>query len=99
MSPDAYVFAHEDGEPPHLSRFWFYFRRTAGLPDVRLHDLRHSYVSIAVQNGIDLEAVGRLAGHKLPDTTRRYAHLNDTCIAEAAEQVGASIATMMGLRT
>ena len=97
--PDAYVFAQEDGEPPHLSRFWFYFRRTAGLPDVRLHDLRHSYVSIAVQNGIDLEAVGRLAGHKLPDTTRRYTHLNDACIAEAAEQVGSSIATMMGFGT
>ncbi len=94
--PDSFVFAHDDGKPPNLSKFWTRFRRSAGLPDVRLHDLRHSYVSIAVQNGFDLEAVGRLLGHKLTDTTRRYAHLDDASITEAAERVGASIATMMG---
>ena len=94
--PDNLVFVHEDGKPLKLSKFWTGFRRSAGLPDVRLHDLRHSYVSIAVQNGFDLEAVGRLLGHALTDTTRRYAHLDDASIAEAAERVGSSIATMMG---
>lgn len=95
--PDAFVFGGQDQQPPNLSRFWFHFRSTAGLPDVRLHDLRHSYVSIAIRNGFDLEAVGRLLGHKLTETTSRYAHLDDTSIAEAAELVGSSIGAMLGL--
>ena len=97
-APDAYVFAQQNGQPPNLSRFWTRFRSRAGLPDVRLHDLRHSYVSIAIQNGFDLEAVGRLLGHLLPETTSRYAHLSDASISEAAELVGSTIATMLGLR-
>jgi len=96
--PDTYVFAQENGLPLNLSRFWTRFRSRAGLPDVRLHDLRHSYVSIAIQNGFDLDAVGRLLGHVLPETTSRYAHLSDTSISEAAELVGSTIATMLGLR-
>ena len=96
-APEDYLFAEAGEGPPNLSQFWQRWRSTAGLPHVRLHDLRHSYVSIAVQNGFDLEAVGRLLGHMLPDTTRRYAHLDDGCIVEAAETVGSSIAAMLGL--
>lgn len=96
--PEAYIFARNNGKPLNLSGFWTRFRSRAGLPDVRLHDLRHSYVSIAVQNGFDLEAVGRLLGHLLPETTSRYAHLSDASISEAAELVGSTIATMLGLR-
>lgn len=90
------VFKGTKGQPANLGYFWFEMRRVAGLPDVRLHDLRHSYASIAVQNGINLESIGRLLGHALSETTERYAHLTDHSIAEAAESVGGSIFQLMG---
>ena len=58
-----------------LEAFWWRFRRTCALPDVRLHDLRHSFASIAVREGVPLATIGRLLGHALPETTARYAHL------------------------
>lgn len=87
-----------DGRYGHrsIATFWTKFRRTAGLPDVRLHDLRHSYASIAIQNGINLEPIGRLLGHALTETTERYAHLTDNCIIDAAEIVGKSVFQLMG---
>ena len=93
---DELVFKGTKGQPANLSYFWSGMRRTAGLPDVRLHDLRHSYASIAIQNGISLESIGRLLGHALPETTERYAHLTDQNIIEAAETVGGSIFQLMG---
>ena len=93
---DKLVFSGRKGQPANLSAWWAIFRRTAGLPDVRLHDLRHSYASIAIQNGISLEPIGRLLGHALTETTERYAHLTDQCIIEAAEVVGASVFQLMG---
>ena len=93
---DELVFKGTKGQPANLSYFWSGMRRNAGLPDVRLHDLRHSYASIAIQNGISLDAIGRLLGHALPETTERYAHLTDQNIVDAAESVGGSICTLMG---
>lgn len=92
----AYVFFENEYGYRFLSSFWTHFRHKAGLPDVRLHDLRHSYASIAVQNGINLAHVGRLLGHALPETTQRYAHLTDQCVLDAAETVGATVSRLMG---
>lgn len=93
---DELVFTGTKGQTANLSYFWSKFRNKAGLPDVRLHDLRHSYASIAIQNGISLDAIGRLLGHALTETTERYAHLSDDCIANAAEKLGGSIVKLMG---
>lgn len=49
----------------------------AELPEIRLHDLRHTYASWLIQGGVSLAEVGRLLGHKSPQTTDRYAHLAD----------------------
>lgn len=92
----AFVFSESGKKPANLSPFWTAFRRKAGLPDVRLHDLRHSYASIAIQNGINLAHIGRLLGHALPETTQRYAHITDQCVVDAAETVGASVCRLMG---
>ena len=70
-----------------LEKPWQRVRRRAGLDDVRLHDLRHSYASMAVQNGVDLLTVGAILGHKSLATTRRYAHLSDAPIRDAADKV------------
>ncbi len=69
-------------------KLWTSIRAEAGLSDVRLHDLRHTYASLAVMQGESILTVGRLLGHSDPATTLKYTHLADNVVAEAAEAVG-----------
>ncbi len=75
-----------------LDRFWRTLREEAGLPDLRLHDLRHSFASFALRQGETVLTIGRLLGHRDPTTTLRYTHVVDTHAREAVEAVGASLA-------
>jgi integrase len=70
---------------------WAAVRGTAGLDDVRLHDLRHSFASILVSSGASLPLIGALLGHSNPTTTSRYAHLFLDPQRAAVEKVGAII--------
>ena len=72
-----------------IGHFWMRVQSDAGLKDVRLHDLRHTYASLAVMQGENILTVGRLLGHNDPGTTLKYTHLADGMVAEAAETVGA----------
>ena len=72
-----------------VDNFWLRIRSDAGLRDVRLHDLRHTYASFAVMQGENVPTVGRLLGHNDPGTTLKYTHLADGKVVEAAENVGA----------
>ncbi len=72
-----------------VGKFWTSIRAEAGLSDVHLHDLRHTYASLAVIQGENVLTVGRLLGHNDPATTLKYTHLADGMVAEAAETVGA----------
>lgn len=65
---------------------WRRIRAKAGLPGVRIHDLRHTYASMAVSGGMPIQMVGRLLGHSQLQTTMRYAHLADDPVMEAAQQ-------------
>ncbi|MYI69799.1 MAG: tyrosine-type recombinase/integrase [Boseongicola sp. SB0673_bin_14] len=67
---------------------WFRMRSDAGLNDVRLHDLRHTYASLAVMTGETVPVVGRLLGHKDSETTLKYAHLSETAVRDAADMMG-----------
>ena len=83
------------GKPVDVSSvgdFWRDLRSEVGLQDVRLHDLRHTYASIAVMTGENILTVGRLLGHNDPGTTLKYTHLNDDTAAAAAEAVGSLLA-------
>ena len=64
----------------------------AGLPDLRLHDLRHSFASFLVNNGVSLYVVQGLLGHANTKYTQRYAHLTPDTLRDAAETVGSVIA-------
>ncbi len=75
-----------------LDYYWQPIRARAGLADVRIHDLRHSYASRALALGEGLPMIGRLLGHKKIETTARYAHLARDSAQEAAERVAVSIA-------
>ena len=77
---------------------WYAVRKRAGIEDVRLHDLRHTFASHAVLQGIPLPVVSRLLGHKRPNMTLRYAHVGDTETEAAAERVGEAIARALNGR-
>lgn len=70
---------------------WQQLRRFAGLEDVRMHDLRHSYASIAAAGGVPLQMVGALLGHADVKTTQRYSHLADTPVRRAADRISGEI--------
>ena len=75
-----------------VNHLWLEVRAKAGLEDVRLHDLRHSFASRALALGETLPVIGKLLGHSDIETTARYAHLARDSLQEAAERVAASIA-------
>lgn len=77
---------------------WGRIRRRAGLDDLRIHDLRHSFASVAAGVGLSLPMIGRLLGHTRAETTLRYAHLADNPLRQATEQIGASIEAAMQQR-
>ena len=76
----------------HIAYYWYRVRERAGLDDVRLHDLRHSFASRALALGEDLTMIGKLLGHRKIQTTARYAHLARDSVKESATMVAASIA-------
>ena len=75
-----------------LNGFWSQARIETGLEDVRLHDLRHSYASMALLGGESIRAVGRLLGHEKPSTTLKYAHLSDASVREAVDALAPVLA-------
>jgi len=70
-----------------VKRAWNKIRTLAGIPDVRIHDLRHSFASFALKEGVDLYTVSKLLGHKNIATTTRYAHLELGHLTEATNKV------------
>ena len=74
-----------------ISPSWQIVRARAGLEDVRLHDLRHSFASRALALGESLPMIGKLLGHTRVETTARYAHLARDSVDAAAAKVAASI--------
>ncbi len=68
-----------------LDAFWIQLRAEAGLEDMRLHDTRHSFASMALSSGETIRTVGRLLGHDNAATTLKYAHLSDATVREAVE--------------
>ena len=97
-SPFVFPSPFDPARPRSLDlRLWYRVRREAGIEDARLHDLRHTYASQAVMNGVPMPVVSRLLGHSNVSMTLRYAHLGDREIEAAAERVGRCLGDLMGL--
>jgi integrase len=86
----------QPGKPlSDLQPFWQRVRARAGLKDVRLHDLRHTFASVAVASGQGLPMIGKLLGHSQVQTTARYAHLAGDPVAAAANDVAGALAASL----
>ena len=59
---------------------------------MRIHDLRHTYASMAVASGLNLEMIAKLLGHSQLQTTARYVHLADGQVREAGAMVATNLA-------
>ncbi|MGJ5180401.1 tyrosine-type recombinase/integrase [Bradyrhizobium oligotrophicum] len=90
---EPYIIAGANaGEPyKNLSRAWIIARAYGGLDDVRLHDLRHSYASLAAGRGVSLQTIGALLGHRAIASTKRYAHLARDIVASVNDDLGAAM--------
>lgn len=96
----GYVIRGGDGSDPEVPLVnikgpWGAIRRAAGLDDVRPHDLRHAFASIAVAGGLSLPMIGALLGHRETRTTQRYAHLSDDPQRAAADLIAGRISDAM----
>ncbi len=78
---------------------WQRLRKRAGLADLRLHDLRHAFASIAVAGGDSLYLVGKVLGHGQASTTERYAHLAPDPVRAVADRTAERIAGMLNGKT
>lgn len=85
-----YVVPNPKTKKPYVSFFysWDTARKQAGLPEVRVHDLRHSTASFLVNSGRSLYEVQKILGHTQLKTTQRYAHLSQETLLEAVDSLG-----------
>ncbi len=90
LSPAGWVFPGKDPMQPRadIKRPWSRIRNAARLEDFRFHDLRHDFASMAIGDGWSLSMIGKYLGHASPQTTQRYAHLQDDPLRAMAERVG-----------
>lgn len=91
-NPFVFPADRSDGFFEGLPKIWRRVRKIAGLEDVRIHDLRHSFASVAVAGGASLPIIGALLGHKDTATTQRYAHLSADPLRAASQAVADAIA-------
>jgi integrase len=82
----------ETGQPyTTIHKVWGRLRKKAGLPHLRIHDLRHQYASFLVNSGRTLYEVQQILGHSDPSVTTRYAHLSSKSLQDAANSASAAI--------
>ena len=92
-----WAFANPKTNKPFVSVFcaWDTARKNAGLADVRMHDLRHSFASLLVNSGRTLYEVQHILGHTQVKTTQRYAHLSQDTLLDAANAATRAVGSVM----
>ncbi|MES1979807.1 MAG: site-specific integrase [Pseudomonadota bacterium] len=97
LGPDDYLFnSAKTGEHlRNVHKVWDRLRKKAGLPHLRLHDLRHQYASFLVNSGRSLYEVQKILGHSSHSVTERYAHLSSKSLMDAANSASLAIRDAM----
>lgn len=98
---NPYIFPNPNTGRPFkcLHNAWNTARTAAGLPNLRLHDLRHSYASTLVNNGVSLYDVQKLLGHSSIKTTQRYAHLSSERLFQSAAVADGTYGKALGIES
>lgn len=93
MEGNPYVFPAATGDRHFqgLEKVWRNVRSAAGFPNLRLHDLRHSFASVGLARGDALPIIGAILGHADVKTTSRYAHLADDPVKTAADEISRAV--------
>jgi integrase len=93
-----WVFPNPDTSKPFVSVYcaWHTARTKAGLADVRMHDLRHSFASLLINSGRTLYEVQHILGHTQVKTTQRYAHLSQDTLLAASNAATLAVGSVMG---
>lgn len=104
VSPYLFVSSRKDsdGKPLRMTfihKVWDRVRVKAGLPQLRIHDLRHQYASFLVNSGRTLYEVQKILGHSSHSVTERYAHLSSKSLMEAANSASVIIKGAMPTAT
>ena len=95
-SRDRLVVVDAAGEPIRPDRYSDLFEmhaKAADLPPLRLHDLRHTALSLLLAEGVPVQVVAKIAGHDPSVTLRTYAHAQDSAVQDAVERLGAFYGT------
>ena len=90
--PEVFPAESQTGFVRGLQKMWERIRAKADLEDLRLHDLRHHFISVGASSGESLYILGKLAGHRSPETTQRYAHLAEDPVRDSANRIAEQIA-------
>ncbi|WP_323127560.1 tyrosine-type recombinase/integrase [Acinetobacter rathckeae] len=85
----TYIFANPLTQKPYadIRKTFEKIMKAADIDQIRIHDLRHNFASLAVNSGESLYVVQRLLGHASPQTTQRYAHLQQSTLRDASEKI------------
>jgi site-specific recombinase XerD len=88
-----YLFINRQTGQPYstIAKTWSRLRAEAGVPFLRIHDLRHMYASFLVNSGRTLYEVQQILGHSDPSVTQRYAHLSTESLQAAANSASVAI--------
>ena len=97
LETDAYVFTNPKTQKPYVNVFkpWNRIRSKAGLPKIRLHDLRHMYATFCVNNGCSILEISKLLGHADTRVSQRYSHLSSSTMLTAANSVSKKLEGFM----
>lgn len=95
-NPYLFVGRHGHGHLQNISRAWGAIRDQAGLPDVRIHDLRRTLGSWMAGTGASLHVIGKILNHQQPSTTAIYARLNLDPLRDLLERNAERMLTIGG---
>lgn len=92
-----FVFPGRSGTAPisDIQKIWSVIRAQIGLSDVRLHDLRHTYASVGIAEGLTLPVIGRLLGHRSISATMVYAHINEEHLRVSAGKIAKNFEVLL----
>jgi integrase len=88
-----HVFVNRDTKKQYTSvqKVWTRLRKKAGMPHLRIHDLRHEHASLVISSGHTLYEVQALLGHSDPKVTMRYAHLSSKALQDASNSASTAL--------